>query len=350
MKNINFCFTLVVFLFVNQLIAQETFEAKVKAIAHEIENISKEEKAALEIEIEAVDDDLEKGLITKEQADEKKREITEIHSKNYEARISQAQTELKEIVRQKAEGKIKDEKSSDSIIIKFGDKPIIKIEKDTLIYKRIIYYGKRTNTQFLFAFGLNNLITNESPANSDFKYWGSHFYEWGLSFKTRLLKNDNLLHLRYGMSLMYNNLRPTDNRVFVKNGAQTDLETFPTELNDSRFRNVYFTTPLHLEFNFSKEGYRFGKNKINTGVRFGLGGYAGLRVKSKQKIYYEIEDKKVREKEKGNFNVNDFIYGVSTYLGYKATSLYLKYDLNPLFESNEIKQNNVSLGLRFDIP
>ena len=54
-------------------------------------------------------------------------------------------------------------------------------------------------------------------------------------------------------------------------------------------------------------------------------------------------------KEKGDFNVNDFIYGASTYIGYKGTSLYLKYDLNPMFKDNAIKQNNISLGIRFDI-
>jgi hypothetical protein len=28
--------------------------------------------------------------------------------------------------------------------------------------------------------------------------------------------------------------------------------------------------------------------------------------------------------------------------------LYLKYDLNPMFKDNAIKQNNISLGVRFD--
>ena len=51
---------------------------------------------------------------------------------------------------------------------------------------------------------------------------------------------------------------------------------------------------------------------------------------------------------KGDFNVNKFGYGLSTYVGYGATSLYLKYDLNPLFNDNVVKQNNVSLGVRFD--
>jgi hypothetical protein len=51
---------------------------------------------------------------------------------------------------------------------------------------------------------------------------------------------------------------------------------------------------------------------------------------------------------KGDFNSSNFIYGLSAYIGYKETSLYVKYDLNPLFRDNAVKQNNVSLGVRFD--
>jgi hypothetical protein len=152
------------------------------------------------------------------------------------------------------------------------------------------------------------------------------------------------------MSVMYNNLRPTDNRVFVANGDQTDLQTFGNNLKDSRLRNVFVTVPLHLEFDFTKAKEKDGKKIFRThqSVRFGIGGYAGLRVKSKQKLCYELDGNDISVKEKGDFNVNDFIYGVSTYIGYGETSLYLKYDLNPMFKDNAIKQNNISLGVRFD--
>jgi hypothetical protein len=44
-----------------------------------------------------------------------------------------------------------------------------------------------------------------------------------------------------------------------------------------------------------------------------------------------------REKEsKADFNVNNFVYGLSTYIGYKSTSLYLKYDLKPTFKDNAV--------------
>ncbi|MGQ8571928.1 hypothetical protein, partial [Klebsiella pneumoniae] len=63
---------------------------------------------------------------------------------------------------------------------------------------------KRTTSQFVFAMGLNNLVTNDKAAGSDFRYLGSHFYEWGGTYNTRLFKNNNLLHLKYGYSVMYN--------------------------------------------------------------------------------------------------------------------------------------------------
>jgi hypothetical protein len=157
--------------------------------------------------------------------------------------------------------------------------------------------------------------------------------------------------LKYGFSVMYNNICPTDNRYFVPDGnKQTNLEVFPYELEDSRLKNVYLVAPVHLEFDFSGNKSKDGNSGFSThkGVRFGIGGYGGFRIKSKQKMYYNIDDDKIRIKTKGNFNANDLIYGVSTYLGYKETSLYLKYDLNPLFENNVVDQNNISLGVRFD--
>jgi hypothetical protein len=122
-------------------------------------------------------------------------------------------------------------------------------------------------------------------------------------------------------------------------------------LDESRFRNVYIMVPLHLEFDFTKKEIRDDANYFRThkSMRVGLGGYAGFRVKSKQILCFDdTSGNGVEQKTKGNYNVNDFNYGLSTYLGYKATSVYLKYDLQPLFENNAVDQNNISLGLRFD--
>ena len=321
--------------------AKKNFESEVKLIASKIENITKEEKSALKIEVEAVNVALENGKITKEEAEVKKQKLAETRAKNIENRVAVEQENLKNLVQQKVDGKIKE---ADRVVHVFGLP--VNVINDTIKKKE-----KRTTSQFVLAFGANNLVTNKAVANSDFYYWQSHFFEWGFTQNTRIFKNHNLLHLKYGFSVMYNNICPTDNRYFVPTAnGQTNLEVFPYELEDSRFKNVYLVAPLHLEFDFSGNKSNYGNSSFSShkGVRFGIGGYGGLRIKSKQKMYYNIDDDKIRIKTKGNFNANDFIYGVSTYLGYKETSLYLKYDLNPLFENNTIEQNNISLGIRFD--
>ena len=343
MKNFTIYLALLLCLAINKLTAQETFEAKAKAIAERIENITKEEKAALKLEIESVNKELEEGTITNEQADEKKLKFAETRSKNIETRVAVEQDKLKELVNQKVEGKIK-EKDDYYFTISFP-KDSAKVK-----FKRHERGERRTTSQFFFAMGVNNLATDGAVANSDFKYWGSHFYEWGVTGNTRIFKNDNLLHLKYGVSLMYNNLRPTDNRVFVNNGSQTDLVEFEYDLDDSRFRNVFITAPLHLEFDFTEVKENNGQKVFRThkSLRFGIGGYSGFRLKSKQKLCFEVNGNDAQTKEKGDFNVNDFIYGLSSYIGYKNTSLYVKYDLNPMFKNNAVDQNNISLGVRFD--
>lgn len=322
-------------------LTQQSFEGKAKAIAVKIEKITAEEKATLKTEIEEVNIQLEKGTITKEQADAKKKELAQARATIIENRIAVVQTELKDLVQAKVDGKINSVDLVDAKAVK------ISLFKNDTIKKS----EKRTTSQFVFAMGVNNLATDGKVAGSDFRYWGSHFYEWGSTFNTRLLKNSNLLHLKYGFSVMYNNLRPTDNRVFVKNGDQTNLEVSSIHLDDSRFRNVYLVAPLHLEFDFSKNKTKDGKAFFHSheSVRLGLGGYAGLRLKSKQfQLFDDGNGHDITVKEKGDFNVNNFIYGVSAYIGYKETSLYVKYDLNPMFENNTVKQNNISLGVRFD--
>lgn len=345
MRSITIYLTLAVCLLATKLTAQETFEAKAKAIAEKIEKITQEEKEALKIEVEEVNKQLENGSLTKAQADEKKQKLAEARATIIENKVAVAQAELKDLVQQKVDGKIKEVSDNKKYTIDLSWKS----KNDSL---KKANGEPRTTSQFVFAAGLNNLVTDGDVENSDFRFLGSHFYEWGVSYNYRLAKDSNLLHLKYGWSVMYNNLRPTDNRSFVVTGDQTNLETSPYDLDESRLRNVYLAIPMHLEFDFSGKKVKDDKTifRSHQSFRFGFGGYGGIRLKTKEILKYEDENgDDIKQKTKKDFNASNFIYGVSAYIGYKETSLYVKYDLNPLFQNNPIKQNNVSLGVRFDL-
>ncbi|WP_255510432.1 hypothetical protein [Flavobacterium sp. GSA192] len=336
----------------------KSFEGRAFWISQGIKKDVREEKELLKKEVEEVDKQLIEGVITKKQAEEQKLKLAGFRAKTIEEKVSLRQEALKKLIQDDVDSDLEVHEKHAVLGLGKGDGYI---EKDSVGRKTFVVPAmkvinsnnkneKRSTSQFVLAFGANNLITNNAVANSDFSYWKSRFFEWGFTYNTRIFKNYNLLHLKYGFSVMYNNIRPTDNRYYVTEENQTNLEVFPSELKNSRFKNVYLVAPIHLEFDFSGNKSKSGNSGFSThkGFRLGVGGYLGTRMKTKQKLYYNNSEDEIRIKTKDDFNTNDFIYGLSTYIGYKATSLYLKYDLNPLFKDNSVKQNNVSLGLRFD--
>lgn len=330
---------------VGKLVAQEqpqSFEARAKQIAQNITTIKTEEKKALKEEVEAIDKQIADGKISKEKGTELKAKIAAERASNIETKIAIEEAKLRELVNENVV-----EISNDSIKGKYS----ISIPGGYKNSKKSsITSEKRTTGQTLFAFGANNVLTDGNLAHSDFYFLRSNFYEWGYTWNTRLSNQSNLAHFKYGFSVMYNELNPTQNRFFTTTGQTTGLATFTGDLKMSKLRNVNLVFPIHFEIDFSKTNTVDDKKifRSHKGVRLGIGGFAGFNLKTKQKLCYEIDGNEVTEKTKGDFNVNDFVYGVSSYIGYKETSLYIKYDLNTVFTDNAIKQNNISLGIRFD--
>ncbi|EMY3557745.1 hypothetical protein AAIP53_000290 [Flavobacterium psychrophilum] len=334
----------------SSLQAQESFEARAKAIATNIEKITKEEKEALKKQVEEVNVALGKNSITQQQADEKKMQLATTSANNIESRIAVEESKLSELVKEKVEGNVG---NVDTTRV-FGRVLSISIlDKEKKKKYKNESSEKRTTSQIVIATGFNNLVTNGRIANSDFGYLRSEFLEWGYTHNTRLLESNNLLHLKYGFSFMYNTLTPTNNRSFEVNGDQTNLVTnqFKLRKNDSYFKNVFITIPLHLEFDFSKSKTINDKVffRSHRGFRLGIGGFVGYNTNAKQFLSYDLDGHRVSVKQKGNWNTNDWNYGLSSYIGYGQISLYAKYDLNPMFKNNPVKQNNISLGIRLDL-
>jgi hypothetical protein len=272
---------------------------------------------------------------------------------------------LQKLVQDKTNGKIlsttKESSEDKSFTFSIGTKGILFTKNvaidsvDTASQVNIkVAKNKETTTQFVFATGVNNVIQdhNLNTLNtSGYKFWQSHFYEIGMSGKTRLTKEASQMYFKYGVSFLWNNLRLDENKYHVKNENITSIEAFPSQLSESRLRHVQMNFPVHLEWDFSKNKKDEDGLVIdgaNSSVRLGIGGFVGFKLGTRQYLEYKDEANiKIAEVQYNNFNMNTVNYGLSAYVGYKATSLYVKYDLNPLFTETEIR--NVSMGIRFDL-
>jgi len=349
---------------------ERTFEKEVYKISKRIENITQTQKDSLKQKVIAIDKQLEKGEITTTTADTLKKEVASYHARRIEKLVGQQERLLQLLVQDKTNGKIassedkistttKDDDNTFTIgnkVIRFNISEGNQEKRDENKKSGVSKHKKQrtTTTQFVFAMGVNNVLNNNdlgSLNNSEYQFWRSRFYELGWTWKTRFSKNPSQFYIKYGVSFLWNNLRLEGNRIHVKNGNVTEIETFQNQLSDSRLRHVQMNFPVHLEWDFSKNKKQkngFIRDRTNTSVRLGIGGFLGFKLGTRQYLEYKNSNgSKIEEVQFDNFNMNTINYGLSSYLGYRSTSFYVKYDLNPLFQNTETR--NISMGIRFDL-
>jgi hypothetical protein len=337
--------------------AQETASVnnnseKIEILKELKEKIKTEEREFLKEEVEAINNRLENGEITESEANNLKQEVAKNRALNIENRLAIVDNKMALL-----------ERNTDVSMVSNDDEPGLRIsfggsDSDDKVFRigrwknKPKKYDRRTTSDMVLAFGLNNaIIEGENFDDSPYKLGGSRFFEIGWAWKTRVFKNSNFLRLKYGYSFQINGLKPKDNMYFVQDGNQTLLEEFPTELKKSKLSITNLVFPVHFEFGPSKRIDRDSYFRYSTRNQFkiGIGGYAGFNIGTRQKLKYSVDGDNIKDKIKRSFNATSLVYGLSGYVAFDDTALYVKYDLSPMFKDQPIKQNNISLGVRFDM-
>src|SRR5690606_21999375 len=217
------------------------------------EQIQKEERDFLKVEVEAINLRLENGDISKAEAETLKKEVAKKRALNIENRLAIIDNKIMLMERNDEGYRINNEEDLSRVDFSIGgnDKSFagIKINYRDKPKK----YDLRTSSDFVLAFGFNNaIVEGESLNDSSYKFGGSRFFEMGWAWKTRVFDNTNFMRIKYGVSLQVNGLKPTDNQYFVQQGNQTVLEDFQYELKKSKLSISNLVFPVHFEFGPSK--------------------------------------------------------------------------------------------------
>ena len=324
---------------------------KIESLQDVKERIKAEERAFLKAEVEAINIKLERGEITSAEAETLKMEVAKKRALNIENRIAIIDNKIALLKRNKADYSHFDDVDNSKMGMSIGG--------DEESFGGFMINGKnkpkkfdkRTTDDLVFAIGFNNaIIEGESLNDSPYKFGGSGFVELGYAWKTRVFENSNAVRIKYGFSFMWNKLNIKNNLYFNEVDGNVTLEEFPVNVIKSKFRTTNLVFPVHFEFGSSKKierdtYYRYSTHKQ---FKFGIGGYGGFVLQSMQKIKYKEDGNRQKEKLKG-YNTNNLMYGISTYVAWGNVGLYAKYDLSPIFKNQAVNQNNISLGLRFDM-
>ena len=344
---------LISFLSQNLNAQEEPYQKKIAVLQRLKENVVEQEKEALKLEIEKINKRQNNDAISLEEAKRLKEDAAKKHALNIENSIVIIDNKISLLERNKGEtfvisGSEEYEEGMFKIDIN-GERVLSFNTKDRY---RDVKYDRRTYIDPVIAFGLNNaIIEGRSLEDSPYKLGGSRFLELGWAWRTRIFKNSNALRLNYGVSFQFNGLKPKDNQYFVVEDGETALQEFEFDLRKSKLRMDNLVFPVHIEFGPSKftstdEKIRYS---IRNQFRFGIGGYGGFNLGTRQKLIYRREGERVKDKLKRGYNTSNFVYGLSAYVGFDGVQLYAKYDLNPLFKDAMVEQRNVSLGVRLDL-
>ncbi|WP_178985469.1 hypothetical protein [Winogradskyella helgolandensis] len=325
------------------------FEEQAATIASRIDSITTSEKSILKKEIKKIDKKVEKNEITADTAEVEKKKLAAYHAKRINDAVFIEEQKLQLLIKNKVSGKL--ERTEEP------NKPFISVFEEENFYKDSISgleVEKRFTTQFVFALGINTVLNGGDYYGDGFKVNPIGYGELGFTFKYRLKENKNLWNLKFGLSMMTDEIRPKeDSDILVTNGNQTTLEDIGFELKKSRLNNLSFGIPVHIELDFSKPQYHKKTEQTylrsQRGFRLGLGGFFSVRTQTSQFIKYKEGGKDIRQTETYHFNMNSFNFGPSVYFGYRDVSIYAKYDMNPVFKDNPEDINTLSIGLRVDI-
>jgi hypothetical protein len=329
---------------------------KIKALETTKETVKTQEKDLLKESVDAINDRLDAGEISIEEAEELKRTEAKKHALNIENRVAIIDNKIA-LLERNEEVTSDVGANLDGFRIEIGkgedayefDKSGIYIGPEHKATPKIV--DRRTSSDFVFAIGFNNaIIEGQSLSDSPYKLGGSGFVEIGWAWKTRVFKNTNAVRFKYGLSVQWNKLDIKDNQILTETNNVVSLEPSPFELKKSKFRSTNIVVPIHFEFGPSKKIERDTYFRYSTYNKFkiGIGGYAGLNIASMHKVKYSLNGDSQKDKVSG-FNTTPFVYGLSSYVSFGNVALYAKYDLSPIFKDQSIDQNNISLGLRFDL-
>ncbi len=331
---------------------QEDYRNEIENLKAQREQVTEQEREALKKEVEIINSRLERGTITAEYASELKQQAADKRARNIEDR--QAIIDSRIALLERNEGKVLEGDPDqdiweEGISVGEGDQSWEPWE----YWNKHEKYDRRTYSNLVLGFGLNNAIPEGGSLNdSPYSAWRSRYFEIGLTWRTRVFNNSNFMRVHYGFSFTFNGLRNSDNLYFtLDDNGEVVRELFPVSLDKSKFRTDNLIIPLHFEFGPSRKSQSDSRLRysINNQFRIGVGGFAGVNLGTRQKLKYSMDGQRIKEKSKGLFDPNQFVYGLSGWIGVGCVQFQIRYDLQTILKNTEIEENNISFGLRFEI-
>lgn len=142
----------------------------------------------------------------------------------------------------------------------------------------------------------------------------------GFEFNNYSLSNNVWLNSKAGIIVAEDSLNYNERYTY---GIHDSSFTY----NKNKFKTMYITAPFLLDINTS--------SNIKKTFHFAAGAIVGLNIGSYTKRVYNDGGKRIKDKNKGDLNVNPFKIALTSRFGVGKLNFFVTYNLTPLFENNK---------------
>ena len=182
--------------------------------------------------------------------------------------------------------------------------------------------------EFGISLGLNNFIQQSSnPAYAEDSYdlrpLGSRYVALSAGSMPTLIRGKRAsLKLYYGVEVAWNNFMFEGNNIAEKTPTGVAFPDAGRSLQKTKLTVATVGIPIIPRLTF------YNSDGRKTG-HIGIGAYANYRLDSYRKIK---EADGTKNREHSDFYLNSFRYGAIAQIGIRSLNVFVKYDLNPLFQ------------------
>jgi hypothetical protein len=205
-----------------------------------------------------------------------------------------------------------------------------------------------TSSGLTAAFGYNFINGNDLGID-DFSYGNNNYFSLGFNWKTALNKSQTI-RFKYGFEYQTQGTELNGNRSFtISDPNNTQIERLNFNADKAKFRQDQLVFPVHFEIGGTeRKEYEDGRVRYNEydQFKFGIGGYAGINLRSQLKYKYELENEDIKQITVNAFDNNIFVYGVDAYVGFDSWTLFGRMALNDIFKSGSVDAQYVAFGIR----
>ncbi|MDR3026764.1 porin family protein [Chryseobacterium sp.] len=299
---------------------------KVEEYATKINTIIQEEKKLMEDELVV----LQARNLDKADFDREKAQIADRYSEKMDKRIDELGFDLDDVIQKQVRYSLlnTDVTSKEEL-------------KEKLLKK---FRPSRSFTGY-FSYGIMTL-TNSSPDNELDKNIGyANNLEFGMKLNYQLSRTSPWAVIS-GLGFSWRTVRADNNMFFTRSADQgVALAQANGNLDKSKLRTGYIIVPLGMQYNFSKlknAGMDIQYRSYYKGFKVGANVYGGVKMSTNNIV--EGNDGETRDR--GNYQVNPFVYGAQLTFSYNNVSVFVKKDFSNFFKDSYFKNDKaLILGL-----